>query len=78
MNALTVYFDSGTTQSFDPVTVAFGGTYPEIGGIPEKDGCIFGGWYYSPEGGERVEAGDTVTKLSSHTLYAHSGSLRRT
>lgn len=58
------------TISYKPITVYFGGYYPELK-TPRRDYYTFAGWYTSKEGGYKVEEGDMVDNPNSHTLYAH-------
>ena len=69
--AVTVSFDirrDTITSDASPLTVQPGDVYPALPGSPVSS---FTGWFTLPEGGDQVKEGDTVTRLTSHTLYAH-------
>lgn len=61
---------NGGTVSYEPITVYFGGHYPELE-VPNRDYYSFDGWYTSEYGGHRVKGGDIVNNSDPHTLYAH-------
>lgn len=68
---VTVSFDirrDTISSEAQPITVQPGETYPALPGSAVSS---FTGWYTLPEGGDPVKEGDPVTRLTSHTLYAH-------
>ena len=68
--AVTVSFDirrDTITADAAPLSVQPGDVYPALPGSPVSS---FIGWFTLPEGGDQVKEGDTVTRLTSHTLYA--------
>lgn len=64
--------NGGQLASGDPtsLTVYAGGIYPTLP-TPTRDGYTFEGWFTEKENGTKVEAGNTVTNIAAHTLYAH-------
>ena len=64
--------NGGALASGDPtsLTVYAGGIYPTLP-TPTRDGYTFEGWFTEKENGTKVEAGNTVTNIAAHTLYAH-------
>lgn len=64
--------NGGQLASGDPtsLTVYADGIYPTLP-TPTRDGYTFEGWFTEKENGTKVEAGNTVTNIDAHTLYAH-------
>lgn len=52
-------------------TATVGSGYTGLDLIPHREGYTFVGWYTAPQGGEPVANGETVTKTTDFTLYAH-------
>lgn len=67
----TVKYDAnGGTCDTASEKVIYNSVYGKLP-VPERTGYTFDGWYTEKTGGSRIKQGDTVTKTSDHTLYAH-------
>ena len=59
---------AGTLDPNNPIDVTYDGTYPSLPTPVPPAGYDFDGWYI---GGDKIEAGDTVTIESDTTAVAH-------
>ncbi|MCR5222360.1 MAG: InlB B-repeat-containing protein, partial [Lachnospiraceae bacterium] len=67
----------GATLSAPSKIVNYDDYYGKLASA-SKTGYRFLGWYTAPEDGTRVIDSDKVTRLSTHTLYAHWSIITRT
>ena len=67
---ITVSFNSAGGSSVPSKTVTANSYFGSLP-IPQKQNCVFAGWYTQQSGGERKTAGSTVDSTGNMTLYAH-------